>query len=408
MPPSSIAWLDTSPDEQRRVREILALFTQPESRDELGIATVRDALSNALFPGTSVLQTRARYYLFVPWCFMKAAEKSSDNAAVRALAEDYERTLAETLKASYGGSEGGVIGARAGRRLKTLPSSMFWGGLTQFGILRRDIGPDGLMSHPATSDDAEELVRRHATDWHPTIPPVPKGFPRQVDGGFGLTIEEAAWLRERILDGAANSLLALLLQAPGSVDEDSKTPWQDRKVLAVARDLPTLDHARRFSFVMQGASRLYNVLTAEAYIAAGFTRAATSTGPYDDAYTAWLAHLDEDRDTVHSWDENTFWSLARDINPRISAGSETFVRTWVTEIREGRAEMALQPGSTSRRLIANRERSIKGHQSRLGNSKLLGMWNGSSMTGSLSYRWPQVRQLLTDIDAGLTQEIDHA
>ena len=62
-----IAWLDTSSDEQRRVRELIALFAQSESRDELGIGQVRDAFSEMLFPGTSVIQTRARYFLFVPW-----------------------------------------------------------------------------------------------------------------------------------------------------------------------------------------------------------------------------------------------------------------------------------------------------------------------------------------------------
>ncbi|MGH3706350.1 MAG: DUF6361 family protein, partial [Agromyces sp.] len=58
---STVAWLDTSTDEQRRVREVIALFSQQESRDELGIGQIRDALSDHLFPGTSVLQTRARY-----------------------------------------------------------------------------------------------------------------------------------------------------------------------------------------------------------------------------------------------------------------------------------------------------------------------------------------------------------
>lgn len=64
---SSVAWLDTSADEQRRVREMIALFSQPESRDELGIGQLRQVLSDTLFPGTTVLLTRARYFLIVPW-----------------------------------------------------------------------------------------------------------------------------------------------------------------------------------------------------------------------------------------------------------------------------------------------------------------------------------------------------
>ena len=38
-----IAWLDASREDQRRMREIVNLFTQSESRDELGIGQVRDA-----------------------------------------------------------------------------------------------------------------------------------------------------------------------------------------------------------------------------------------------------------------------------------------------------------------------------------------------------------------------------
>ena len=60
--PSMIAWLDASREDQRRMREIVNLFTQSESRDELGIGQVRDVFSDSLFPGTSTLRTRAGRY----------------------------------------------------------------------------------------------------------------------------------------------------------------------------------------------------------------------------------------------------------------------------------------------------------------------------------------------------------
>ena len=46
---SSIAWLDTSAEEQRRMREVLNLFAQSESRDELGIGQIRDTFSDRYF-----------------------------------------------------------------------------------------------------------------------------------------------------------------------------------------------------------------------------------------------------------------------------------------------------------------------------------------------------------------------
>lgn len=57
------------------MRELIALFSQEESRDELGTGAVRDAFSDLLFPGVSVLQTRARYLLFVPWIFREAERR---------------------------------------------------------------------------------------------------------------------------------------------------------------------------------------------------------------------------------------------------------------------------------------------------------------------------------------------
>ena len=73
MPPAVLAWLDYSEADQRRARDIVAMFSQAESRDELGLGQIRDALSDALFPGTSVLLTRARYLLFVPWLYREGA-----------------------------------------------------------------------------------------------------------------------------------------------------------------------------------------------------------------------------------------------------------------------------------------------------------------------------------------------
>jgi len=57
---STLSWLDYTDEDQRRARELIALFSETESRDELGIGSVCDALSELMFPGISVIQTRAR------------------------------------------------------------------------------------------------------------------------------------------------------------------------------------------------------------------------------------------------------------------------------------------------------------------------------------------------------------
>jgi len=75
---SFVAWLDHSTEDERRVREMIRLFDQPETQDALGFGQVRDAYGDLLFPGTSTLHTRATYLLFIPWCSTAAAAQTSD------------------------------------------------------------------------------------------------------------------------------------------------------------------------------------------------------------------------------------------------------------------------------------------------------------------------------------------
>ena len=66
---SQISWLDYSEYERRKTLDMIDLFREKGTRDELGIGLIRDALANLLFPGTSTVQTRARYFLFIPWMY---------------------------------------------------------------------------------------------------------------------------------------------------------------------------------------------------------------------------------------------------------------------------------------------------------------------------------------------------
>ena len=66
---STFTWLDHRDDDQQRIRDALAAFDQPGIVDPLGLGVVRVAFSDTLFPGLSTVQTRARYFLLVPWVY---------------------------------------------------------------------------------------------------------------------------------------------------------------------------------------------------------------------------------------------------------------------------------------------------------------------------------------------------
>ena len=63
---STISWIDSSPRERELALALASALDQPSTLDDLGIGTIRDTLADALFPGTTTIQTRGRYFLSSP------------------------------------------------------------------------------------------------------------------------------------------------------------------------------------------------------------------------------------------------------------------------------------------------------------------------------------------------------
>ncbi len=423
--PSLIAWLDASSDEQRRMREIIALFTDRDSRDELGIGQIRDALSNGLFPGTSTLLTRARYALFVPWCFQLAAHRPD----AREAAARNERTLISGLRRT---NERGVLGLRAGEALKTLPSSLYWGTLRTYGILDDSIESatdllDRLRDHggrgsPAMSED--DLLEQSGLAWTPTFDtlPIPEGFPSSVEGGFDLTNAEAGFLRDRILERAPGTVMAHLVTTGVSPDRDSASPWADSAtdgLLLAAADLLRL--AETFSIVTHGAALLYNLMLAEEREhllrdERGANEPDEGDGrethepdepdaivaAYRDALRQWADQAEAAE--IARWDTAALWAwLATNSTSRIAAATRGYIDEWV-RLLSTTDLTALADDPEARRRVRERERLQKRGLARLGNPDRLRGWTGASGSNALTYRWPTVRDIVIDIREGLARD----
>jgi hypothetical protein len=395
--PSLIAWLDASSEEQRRMRDIIRLFAERESRDELGLGQIRDAIADSLFPGTSTLLTRARYLLFVPWAYQKASRRPNPVAD----ADRYERDIIHAVKDS--GDYAGLLGMQAGEALKNLPSAIYWTMLRHYGILTdaslsRDdaLRLDGMST---SGDDFGDTSGTRFRAWSTTLPSVPEGFPKSIPDGFSLQPDEAAWLRDRILDEAGGSLFAhLAVERPTA---ESHAPWADAAAIGVdgeAHEL--LADARAFSALMHGAQLLYNLLLAEEYQDAGYDRLNDPSEGFRDRLTRWSDDLPSMVDLA-TWNLDAL--LARVELTRgspINLNSRRFVRGWRDLLAEQGTD-ALVDSAAARAFMTRRERQHKGAQARLGNRARLASWGGSSGAGALVYRWPQVRGILLDIHDGL-------
>src|SRR3954470_10095318 len=107
---SVFAWLDQSEEQRRKVLDGVDLFREHGTVDELGFGTIRDALADILFPGTSNLMTRASYFLFVPWMYLRLERQKTSSSEFAAKGRREEVRLIERLL-DTGASEG-VIGRR--------------------------------------------------------------------------------------------------------------------------------------------------------------------------------------------------------------------------------------------------------------------------------------------------------
>ena len=141
-----IGWIDFSKSERDKVASVIEGLRKKGVLDELGIAQIRDGFANLFFPGTTTIQTRAKYFLMVPYIF-KSLESNSikDYDKLKKELEDLEKECAiKLLGEDMSGDdeededEGGVIGKRSirqGKWVKRPPSSIYWAGLKTYGII---------------------------------------------------------------------------------------------------------------------------------------------------------------------------------------------------------------------------------------------------------------------------------
>lgn len=391
-----IAWLDSTPEDQRAAREIVNLFAQRESRDELGIGQIRDALSDVLFPGTSTLHTRARYFLLIPWCYTEGSARGISGDQVKARGKQQERELIAVLKQQVP-SESGLIGVRAGAGLKNLPSALYWSGMQQYGIVGRGIDAESLGSLAnRVVEGATEVAERRTSQWRQDIPPPPgDSFPAGLTGGFDLSPDEADWLRERITSTSGGSVLAHMVASEHVWAADY--PWLEIS----AKDFPIMEHAELFSGLLNGAALLYNLLIAEEYDAdPHLTRLENMTDEYRTKIDAWHANfLAGAEQRLAAWNTSDFWRVVTDANPNISHQTRTFVNVWLERVRGLPSGARLYDSDCLRDWVRMREKR-KGKQSRLLNPKMRATWSGAAGTGRLDYRWGTVKTIVGDIQRG--------
>ena len=398
-PTSSIGWLDLDAAASERVGTLLRSLEEPDTLDVLGLGTVRDAFSDMLSPGTSTVQTRLRYFLFVPWICARLEVEHVPPADFARRLRQAEAQLIDCLH--HLGADQGVIGRVAGRDLKRMPSAAYWGGLGSWGIRRLDLSLAQYGQRAAAigrldpeRDNDGTATERTVSMWAP-IPPPPEDF-LHADITFKLRPDEAQVLIERIRQRHPNTLLAVLSSTP-PVRVDVDYPWDLPTNGMPDRLVEVLRHARCFSELTVGPQHLYNVLLArKANKELGWDTHGTEEvqlGRLGD----WAQLIDARHKELCSWvkDLPEFWRVLAGCS--VSLPTQDFVNDVVRRAVDDPAGFADDQAIQER--IRDREIRLKSKRARLAHRSALENWNQAPVGGQLNYRWPTTKTYLADLAA---------
>mgnify|MGYP000978778128 CR=1 FL=1 len=385
----NLGWIDFSKSDRDVTLSVLRQLTEPGAVDELGIGTIRDGFSDILFPGTSTIQTRAKYLFIVPYiCLeLERGRKLLPRQFIKAL-EQSELDLIDTL--AVNGAEG-VIGQRSRQTLRRKPSSIYWSALRTYGLFsepatlseyaalfyarkaaleqEKGLGKRKAIHEDDTIDDSDAGMSG-AAFWR--VPAVKENWRKGLT--ISLTPDEAAYLRGRItsMPGTRDSLLALVLRESrhdfteyeGFDDIDALRSIMPPELL---RDYKL---ARDFSRFIFGAQIRYNVIY--------------SNRQNDLANKLWAQYIEE-RPTV----------ILSDIQARLRprASVMRFLKAY---------ESAIDSENELDNLVIRREKELKGAaRAKLTNKDLYQYDDNSVNMAPLVYRLPNAQRIVKDIFEGV-------
>ena len=282
-----LGWIDFSKTERSKVLSVLDLLSETGTLDELGIAPVRDGFSDVFFPGTSTIQTRAKYFFLVPYA-LKDLENSHENNPSRMLRllDDIEKNCGMRLLQKEKDAIG-IIGSRSlnqGKWVKRTPASIYWAGMRTYGIfvgggwslteyiravcvIKKQkanlvkLGNRNDQTEDQEQDDTDAGGLFHMHWW--TVPAYPQDWMDHLE--LRLSSEEGEYLKHQITSSCPNSMMAYILKH-NLTDVLHCESFQDMKSLmpafseSIREDYALAWSFSRFLYVLR---ILYNVIVSD-------------------------------------------------------------------------------------------------------------------------------------------------
>ena len=392
-----LGWVDFSREDREKVLDVMNLLQEQGAVDEIGIGLVRDAFANLFFPGTSTVQTVAKYFLIVPYVLKEATEGRYGNDLNKILRriDQEEKACGIRLMENCPGADG-IIGRRVLPKgwVARKPSNIYWNGIRTYGICTQDLTISELLkasiilqAQKKTSalgnkgDDTADS-ERDDTDAGRDVATQLFSVPDDYYGDWRtnlsihLTATEAAFLRRRIETSVPTSLLGYLLRNSIDVAKyDSFEAIYEELGDAVPADLArTMKLACDFNRLVYAARVRYNYIL--------------SNGESADAAEEW-AYIEENMQHMLSVDVDDVLQTLHITNFRL----RRFLTSFKTALMAGDLDAA-------DRALIDREIEIK-TRSRAKLCKRDDYANDTWIGGRyLDYRFSSAKRIITDIYHG--------
>jgi len=410
---SAIGWVDYSSAERERVSQVLSMLKEKGTLDELGIGQIRDAFADALFPGFSTIQTRAKYFVTLGYIFQDYRNldvKSRANTDLPTFISEKEDELAAALVKNHSDDvPHGIIGKES---LETgvarKPSSVYWNGLRQLGVVRKrlsfkefsnlyqNIVNQGKHKHHDEDDDDKSSVASLLTQ----PPTYQKDWLKHVR--IELSAEEAEYIKDKlrmssdISDSVPAQIIKhdLLTQVVDLESELVDNNWRIQSLFQFLKTTSvsskckaTLACALDFSLAMEGAHIRYNCLIA---VHANNDDLLTEC---EHDFEKWLLEVKQQPELFHSSSPSLWFESAFINGKRIKPKTQLFVEKWVGLMRNNVPVPELDV-CVGKRAKANKDARCMLNKGLSESQHWVGM-------RKLEYRWPTAALILADIKDGL-------
>ncbi len=224
-----LGWIDFSKSERSKILSVLDLLGEKGVLDELGISPIRDGYSNLFFPGTSTIQTRAKYFFIVPYAFRDLEFNNQyDYFKLKKTFDNTEEKCAHIFLDNNPDERGviGKIAINSGGWVSRTPASIYWAGLRKYGIFKGKMSIDqyikfiaiqkqntsGAVNLGNRSDESHD--DKNAGDVQKVhlfnIPTYKQDWIENLD--MNLTFEEGQFLKNQIIESCPDSLMAYVLK----------------------------------------------------------------------------------------------------------------------------------------------------------------------------------------------------